>query len=214
MPARGERSSHRARNGPTASAIDRARHGPAPVPGRHGPALKDIAGSRQVGVRWRPSEPAWPPPRLTLVPSLARAADLPVTITVDAAHPTGPLRPAWRSFGYDEANFTYAPDGQKLVGELGRLGTADAPVFVRCHDLPTSGDGVPGLKWSSTNAYTEDAAGRPAPRRNRPGGAGDNRGGRSSQAAGPAPPATPDDGRPPLGRCRPSPRWVALGPVS
>ena len=96
-----------------------------------------------------------------LLASVARAADLPVTITVDATRPVGRLEPVWRFFGYDEANFTYMPDGRKLVGELGRLGTADAPVYVRCHHLLTSGDGRPGLKWSSTNAYTEDAAGRP-----------------------------------------------------
>src|SRR5262249_39052380 len=35
------------------------------------------------------------------------------------------------------------------------------PVFVRTHNLLTSGDGTPALKWGSTNAYTEDAAGRP-----------------------------------------------------
>ena len=96
-----------------------------------------------------------------LMPALARGAGLPVTITVDAAHPMGPLKPVWRFFGYDEANYTTMPDGRKLVGELGRLGTPGAPVYVRCHDLLCSGDGVPSLKWSSTNAYTEDPAGRP-----------------------------------------------------
>ncbi len=29
------------------------------------------------------------------------------------------------------------------------------------HNLLTSGDGTPALKWGSTNAYTEDAAGTP-----------------------------------------------------
>jgi xylan 1,4-beta-xylosidase len=96
-----------------------------------------------------------------LVVAADAPADVPVTITVDAAHPVGPLKPVWRFFGYDEANYTYMRDGQKLIGELGQLGTPDAPVYVRCHDLLTSGDGVPSLKWSSTNAYTEDAAGRP-----------------------------------------------------
>jgi xylan 1,4-beta-xylosidase len=32
---------------------------------------------------------------------------------------------------------------------------------VRTHNLLTSGDGTPALKWGSTNAYTEDAAGQP-----------------------------------------------------
>ena len=99
---------------------------------------------------------------LSLLPSVAAAADpLAVTITVDAARPVGPVKPVWRFFGYDEANYTYAANGQQLVGELAKLGTPDAPVFVRCHHLLTSGNAVPGLKWSSTNAYTEDAAGRP-----------------------------------------------------
>jgi xylan 1,4-beta-xylosidase len=35
------------------------------------------------------------------------------------------------------------------------------PVHVRAHNLLTSGDGEAGLKWGSTNAYTEDADGRP-----------------------------------------------------
>ena len=36
-----------------------------------------------------------------------------------------------------------------------------APVYVRTHNLLTTGDGVAALKWGSTNAYTEDASGRP-----------------------------------------------------
>ncbi len=32
---------------------------------------------------------------------------------------------------------------------------------VRAHNLLTSGDGTPALKWGSTDAYTEDAAGNP-----------------------------------------------------
>ena len=34
-------------------------------------------------------------------------------------------------------------------------------MFVRTHNLLTTGDGSPGLKWGSTNAYTEDADGKP-----------------------------------------------------
>ena len=33
--------------------------------------------------------------------------------------------------------------------------------FVRTHNLLTSEDGTPALKWGSTGAYTEDAQGRP-----------------------------------------------------
>jgi xylan 1,4-beta-xylosidase len=35
------------------------------------------------------------------------------------------------------------------------------PVYIRVHNLLTTGDGTPALKWGSTNAYTEDAGGNP-----------------------------------------------------
>jgi len=85
--------------------------------------------------------------------------DLPVSIQIDATKTKGDLTPIWRFFGYDEANYTYMKDGKKLLSELGRLGGSQ--VFIRCHHLLTSGDGAPALKWSSTNAYTEDAQGNP-----------------------------------------------------
>src|SRR6185437_12323400 len=68
-------------------------------------------------------------------------------------------KPIWSYFGYDEPNYTYAPNGRKLIGELSALGYI--PVYIRTHNLLTTGNGVPALKWGSTNAYTEDAAGRP-----------------------------------------------------
>jgi xylan 1,4-beta-xylosidase len=82
-----------------------------------------------------------------------------VKIHVDAGKPLGPILPIWRYFGYDEPNYTYAKDGRKLIAELGKLGRE--PVYVRTHFLLCTGDGTPGLKWGSTNAYTEDAAGHP-----------------------------------------------------
>ena len=69
------------------------------------------------------------------------------------------MKPVWAWFGYDEPNYTYMKDGKKLLSELAAL--SPAPVYVRTHNLLTSGDGVAALKWGSTNAYTEDAAGRP-----------------------------------------------------
>jgi len=84
----------------------------------------------------------------------------PVTINVDLNKRSAkPLTPIWRFFGYDEANYTYMKDGKKLLTELSAL--SQVPVFVRAHNLLTSGNGIPALKWSSTNAYTEDAHGRP-----------------------------------------------------
>jgi xylan 1,4-beta-xylosidase len=50
-------------------------------------------------------------------------------------------------------------DGRKLLGELGALKKDE--VFFRAHSLLVTGEGTHGLKWGSTNAYTEDAAGNP-----------------------------------------------------
>lgn len=71
----------------------------------------------------------------------------------------GSLSPVWNYFGYDEPNYTYAENGKKLLGELSALGSA--PVYVRVHNLFTTGDGSASLKWGSTNVYTEDSSGRP-----------------------------------------------------
>lgn len=82
-----------------------------------------------------------------------------VEIQVDAARRMGPLTPIWRYYGYDEPNYTYGRDGRKLLTELAAMHSG--PVYVRMHNLLTSGDGTPALKWGSTNAYTEDAQGKP-----------------------------------------------------
>ncbi len=82
-----------------------------------------------------------------------------VTVTVDASKPAGPLRPIWRFFGADEPNYATAPNGVKLLAELGNIGPG--PTFFRAHNLLTTGDGTPALKWGSTNAYTETPDGRP-----------------------------------------------------
>jgi xylan 1,4-beta-xylosidase len=89
----------------------------------------------------------------------AAAAQTPVTIQVNLAETAVPFRPIYRFFGYDEPNYTYMPNGRKLVGELAAL-TA-SPVYLRTHFLLATGDGAPNFKWGSTNAYTEDAAGKP-----------------------------------------------------
>jgi xylan 1,4-beta-xylosidase len=82
-----------------------------------------------------------------------------VSIQVHFNQSEGPLSPIWNYFGYDEPNYTYAPNGKKLLGELAALHAA--PVYVRVHNLLTSGDGSASLKWGSTNVYTEDASGHP-----------------------------------------------------
>lgn len=81
------------------------------------------------------------------------------TINVDLKKETGDMKPIWAWFGYDEPNYTYMKDGKKLLSEIAAL--SPVPVFVRAHNLLTTGDGTAALKWGSTNAYTEDANGKP-----------------------------------------------------
>jgi xylan 1,4-beta-xylosidase len=83
----------------------------------------------------------------------------PVEIRVYADRQAGNVTPIWNYFGYDEPNYTYAENGKKLLGQLAEL--SPVPVYVRVHNLLTSGDGSASLKWGSTNAYTENAAGNP-----------------------------------------------------
>ncbi len=83
----------------------------------------------------------------------------PVNIQVDAAREKGPMKPIWAWFGYDEPNYTYMKDGKKLLSEIAAL--SPVPVYVRAHNLMTSGDGTPALKWGSSNMYTEDKDGNP-----------------------------------------------------
>ena len=82
-----------------------------------------------------------------------------VRIQVDLNQSAGVFPPVWNYFGYDEPNYTYAPNGKKLLAELAKL--SPARVYVRVHNLLTTGDGSASLKWGSTNVYTEDAAGKP-----------------------------------------------------
>jgi xylan 1,4-beta-xylosidase len=89
----------------------------------------------------------------------ASGEPFPVTLGVDAGRPQGELRPIWRFFGGDEPNYSYAKNGEKLLVHLGQLDPHH--VYFRTHNLLTTGDGTPALKWGSTNAYTEDAQGHP-----------------------------------------------------
>ncbi len=84
---------------------------------------------------------------------------IPVTIRIDAGSVRGPMKPIWRFFGADEPNYAYMKDGRKLIKELGELSPKN--VYFRAHNLLSSGDKSPALKWGSSNAYTEDANGNP-----------------------------------------------------
>jgi xylan 1,4-beta-xylosidase len=96
---------------------------------------------------------------LILFAAVLAPAQTPVTIRVDAGQRLGRLEPIYAYFGYDEPNYTYAKYGRKLVGEL--AGLSPAPTYIRTHFMLATGNGTPGLKWGSTNAYTEDTTGKP-----------------------------------------------------
>jgi len=89
----------------------------------------------------------------------AETEPFPVRIEINAAQTLGELKPIWRFFGADEPNYATMKDGRKLLADLGKLGRPQ--VYFRAHNLLTSGDGTPALKWGSTGAYREDTEGRP-----------------------------------------------------
>jgi len=85
----------------------------------------------------------------------------PVFIQVDASKSVGNMKTFWSFFGYDEPNYTYRENGKKLLTELKQL--SPATVYVRTHNLLTSKGKSqgPDLKWGFTDAYNEDANGKP-----------------------------------------------------
>ena len=83
----------------------------------------------------------------------------PILINVDLAKPVGSYKPITSWFGYDESNYTTMKYGRQLLGELHDL--SPAPVYIRTHHLLTSGNGVPELKWSSSNVFSLDKDGKP-----------------------------------------------------
>jgi xylan 1,4-beta-xylosidase len=95
---------------------------------------------------------------ITLLP-LAPPAQLRVTIKVDISRPLGRFEPVWAWVGHDEANYTYSEEGRNLLTQLSQL--SPYPVHDRTHNLLTSGDGTPALKWGSTNAFSRDWSRRP-----------------------------------------------------
>ncbi len=78
-----------------------------------------------------------------------------VTIDVQADRDDGKMPPIWNFWGYDEPNYTYAANGKKLLREFSAL--SREPVYIRVHNLLTTGNGEAAMKWGSTNVYTEDA---------------------------------------------------------
>ncbi len=82
-----------------------------------------------------------------------------ISINVNASKSAGHFEPVWAWMGYDEPNYTYSDDGLHLLAELSQL--SKYPIHARTHNLLTSGDGTPSLKWGSTNAFTRDALANP-----------------------------------------------------
>lgn len=91
----------------------------------------------------------------SIIPCYAQKA----IIRIDLQQEISPMKPIWSWFGYDEPNYTYMKDGKKLLSEIADF--SPVPVYMRTHNLLTSGDAMPALKWGSTNAYTEDIDGNP-----------------------------------------------------
>lgn len=80
-------------------------------------------------------------------------APIDVSMHVRAGRSSGPCRPVWNWFGHDEPNYASGPSGKALLAKLAEL--SQGPAYVRTHNLLTSGDGTPALKWGSTDAYRE-----------------------------------------------------------
>lgn len=91
--------------------------------------------------------------------AIACQAQSPVTVNVDLSKPVGIYKPIYSWFGYDESNYTTMKYGTQLLKELHDL--SPVPVYIRAHHLLTSGDGVPELKWSSSNVFSLDKDGKP-----------------------------------------------------
>ena len=77
-----------------------------------------------------------------------------IKLNINAKNTIGEMLPIYAYFGYDEPNYTYYENGKKLLGEIADL--SPVPVYVRTHNLLTTKEGEPDLKWGFTNVYTED----------------------------------------------------------
>ena len=83
----------------------------------------------------------------------------PVEIEIDLSRSISAFEPVTNWFGFDESNYASMPYGQQLLRELHDL--SPAPVYIRSHHLLTTGNGVPELKWSSSNVFSIGPDGKP-----------------------------------------------------
>ena len=96
---------------------------------------------------------------LSLAASAQKVPNATIEIQVHAGRTAGSFQPVWAYVGHDEPNYTYWPEGRALLAQL--AATEPRGFHDRVHNLLTTGDGTPALKWGSTNVYTEDANGKP-----------------------------------------------------
>ena len=82
-------------------------------------------------------------------PAIPQQSPEAINIHVQADQSDGPIPPKWSYWGYDEPNYTYAPDGKKLLAEFAAL--SPVPVYVRVHNLFTTGDGSASLHYGVPN---------------------------------------------------------------
>ena len=62
-----------------------------------------------------------------------------VSIDVNLRERVGEMYPMWSYFGYDEANYTYSWEGEKLLTELAEL--SPDPVYIRAHQMLNTDEG-------------------------------------------------------------------------
>ena len=96
---------------------------------------------------------------LVILSCSVKAQKKSIALEIDATETIGEMLPIYAFFGYDEPNFTYRENGKKLLSEI--AGLSPVPVYIRTHNLLTTKEGEPDLKWGFTNVYTEDRQGNP-----------------------------------------------------
>ena len=95
----------------------------------------------------------------TAVLAISCQAQTQVNVNVDLTKSQGVYKPIYSWFGYDESNFGPMKYGRQLTRELHDL--SPVPVHIRAHFLFNSGNGVPEVKWSSSNVFSLDQNGKP-----------------------------------------------------
>lgn len=81
-----------------------------------------------------------------------RTSPTPARFRLDCSRKGTPLKGIWRSFGYDEINWTYSPRGKQIYKEIGSLSAE--PYYTRCHNTFTSGNSLSIPTRGSTNVCT------------------------------------------------------------